>query len=230
MKKNLLIAGGSRGIGGAIAEIYHRAGHNVYCISRTQASAGKWIKADLSQLEGIQKIANDLNNVPLDALLFLGGVWENNAFTSEYDFLTSSDSETRFVISVNTIAPIELTRAISPNLLMTNNPKAIYISSLSGLDHLASHEVANTASKFGLRGAVQALMLTSLGLKICFTVINPGNVATEEVINDIQEGRFAPQQTIPIEDVHSTIDWLLSLSPHVSVPEINLIQRRNAQH
>jgi len=36
---------------------------------------------------------------PIDALLFMGGVWENNAFTDAYDFLKSSDQETRFVIS-----------------------------------------------------------------------------------------------------------------------------------
>jgi hypothetical protein len=50
-------------------------------------------------------------------------------------------------------------------------------------------------------------------------------VATAEVLTDIQEGRFPPQEAIPLEDLVSCIDWILSLSPQVHVSEINLEQR-----
>jgi 3-oxoacyl-[acyl-carrier protein] reductase len=53
--------------------------------------------------------------------------------------------------------------------------------------------VANTASKFGLRGAAQAFKLALRDYKIGVTVINPGNVATEEVATDIEQGRFSHQ-------------------------------------
>jgi NADP-dependent 3-hydroxy acid dehydrogenase YdfG len=85
--------------------------------------------------------------------------------------------------------------------------------------------VANTASKFGLRGAVQALRLALGGQNIGFTVINPGNVATEEVLLDIEAGRFEPQTPIPITVVTSAIDWLLTLPPSVDVQDLNLHQR-----
>ncbi len=90
------------------------------------------------------------------------GSWgdrEKNAFTEQYNFMNSSDKETRFVISVNTIAPIEITRKLAGNLAQADNPRAIFIGALSGFDNCASPEVANTASKFGLRGAVQSLRL-----------------------------------------------------------------------
>lgn len=96
------------------------------------------------------------------------------------------------MISVNTIAPIEITRTLAANLAQATNPRAIYIGALSGLDNCATPEVANTVSKFGLRGAVQALLLALGGQNIGFTVINPGNIATEEVLLDIEEGRFGP--------------------------------------
>ena len=92
------------------------------------------------------------------------------------------------------------------------------------LEQGASMEVANNASKFALRGAIQSLRLALRDRHIGLGVINPGNVATAEVLTDIQEGRFPPQDAIPLGDLVSCIDWILSLSPHVNVSEINLEQ------
>lgn len=223
-KETVAVVGASRGIGASVAQHFHSNGHKVFAVSRTQARFGSWIKADISQPSGIQAVGDAIGTETLDALLFMGGVWETDAFTQNYNFTESSDAETRFVIGVNTIAPIEITRILSDNLLKAANPRAIYIGSLSGLDNRASAEVANTASKFGLRGAVQALRI-AFDRKIGFTVINPGNVATEEVLSDIREGRFPPQKAIPIPDLIHSVEWLLSLSPHVDVQDLNLQQR-----
>ncbi len=129
------------------------------------------------------------------------------------------------VIAVNLIAPIELVRGLSKNLSLTANPRAIFIGSLSGLDESATPEVANTASKFGLRGAIQALRLAYRDKKIGFTVINPGNMATLEVQKDIEEGRFPYQTPIPLEDLCHTIDWLLSISAATEIGDVNLMQK-----
>lgn len=223
-KETVVVVGASRGIGASVAQHFHSNGHKVFAVSRTQARFGSWIKADISQPSGIQAVGDAIGTETLDALLFMGGVWETDAFTQNYNFTESSDAETRFVIGVNTIAPIEITRILSDNLLKAANPRAIYIGSLSGLDNRASAEVANTASKFGLRGAVQALRI-AFDRKIGFTVINPGNVATEEVLSDLREGRFPPQKAIPIPDLIHSVEWLLSLSPHVDVQDLNLQQR-----
>ena len=155
----------------------------------------------------------------------MGGVWETNAFTAAFDFRSSPDEETRFVLAVNVIAPIELTKALAQNLSMTDNPRAIYIGALTGLDHSASPEVANTASKFGLRGAVQALRLALAQEKIGLTVMNPGNIATEEVISDIEVGRFPQQVPIPMSDVIETVEWVLARSAAVDISEVNLLQK-----
>ncbi|TVQ07665.1 MAG: SDR family oxidoreductase [Leptolyngbya sp. DLM2.Bin27] len=220
-----LVIGASRGIGAAVAQHVSSQGHTVWSVSRSPAVAGQWIQADISRPEGVGAIAAALGDTPLDALLFMGGVWEAGAFTDAYDFLDSSDAETRWVMNVNAIAPIEITRALAANLAQAANPRAIYIGALSGLENCASPEVANTAAKFGLRGAVQALRLALGGQNIGFTVINPGNVATEEVLLDIEEGRFGPQTPISISVITSAIDWLLNLPPSVDVPELNLWQR-----
>lgn len=224
-RKNILVVGASRGIGAAVAEHFYDQGETVYSVSRTAAEAGEWIQADVSTDDGIRKIAEATGSQPVDALLYMGGVWENNAFTTDFDFLASTAEETRFVLSVNLIAPIELTKALANNLTQASNPRAIYIGALSGLDQCATPEVANTASKFGLRGAVQGLRLALKDKRIGFTVINPGNIATEEVLLDIEEGRFLKQTPIPMGDVLSAIEWILSLSAAVEVGEIDLRQK-----
>lgn len=224
-KKTFVVVGASRGIGAAVAQYFFTKGDRIYSVCRTSPVVGEWIQADISTSEGITKIAEIVENETVDALLYMGGVWEKDAFTDQYNFINSSDEETRFVISVNTIAPIEITRKLADNLAQADNPRAIFIGALSGFDNCASPEVANTASKFGLRGAVQSLRLAFKHKNIGFTVINPGNVATEEVINDIEEGRFHPQTPIPLTDLISSIEWILTLSSVVDVQDLNLLQR-----
>jgi hypothetical protein len=57
-------------------------------------------------------------------------------------------------------------------------------------------------------------------------VVNPGNVATPEVEADIAEGRFGPQVPIPMTDLLSTLDFVLSCSAATTVAEIDLHQRQ----
>jgi 3-oxoacyl-[acyl-carrier protein] reductase len=224
-KKRIVVVGASRGIGAAVARHFFGKGDYVFSVSRSRPVAGDWIQADISTFEGIKLVADIIDDNLLDALLFMGGVWEDGAFTEKYNFLQSSDRETRYVIAVNTIAPIELTKQLARNLVKSSNPRAIFIGSLSGLDNFASIEVANTASKFGLRGAAQALRIALQDCNIGVTVINPGNVATEEVLVDIAEGRFSQQIPIPLENIISAIEWILTLSNTVDVGEINIQQR-----
>lgn len=224
--RKIAVIGASRGIGAAVAQHFAQKGDRVVSVSRSPAIAGEWIQADISTSEGIELVVDKLGESVLDALLFMGGVWEDGAFTEQYDFIKSSDQETRFVIAVNTVAPIELTRQLAKNLVKSNNPRAIFIGALSGLDNSATAEVANTASKFGLRGAAQALKVALRDYKIGITVINPGNVATEEVMTDIEEGRFPQQAPIPLEDLISAIEWILALSNTVDVGDVNIQQKR----
>ncbi|WOO39874.1 SDR family oxidoreductase [Rubellicoccus peritrichatus] len=225
MKKNILIVGASRGIGAAVARFYDAKDDNIFSVSRTPSAIGEWIEADISKPEGIEKVITTVSTRRIDALLFMGGVWEQEAFSDGYDFRKSPFEETQFVINVNLIAPIEITKGLLNNLKQSENPRAIYMGSISGLELCPSPEVANSASKFGLRGSIQALRC---GLKeegIGFTVINPGLVATEEVIEDMNSGRTPTQNPIPLADVIQAVDWILGLSKFTEVGDVNLMQK-----
>ena len=102
------------------------------------------------------------------------------------------------------------------NLSMSDNPRAIYLGALSGIEQMASEQVAYSASKFALRGAIQSLRKAYKDEGVGFTVINPGNVATDEVLSDMENGLFKNQQPIPMTDIFVTIEWLMSLSRSLS--------------
>lgn len=221
-----LLIGASRGIGGAAAQHLASSGAEILGVSRSPALAGTWIEADVGTDQGIERIVKAVGDRTLDGLLFLGGAWEEDAFTAAYDFVSSPKDEIRDLISVNLIAPILLARALASNLAKTQNPRIILNGALSGLPNAATPEVANTATKFGMQGVAQSLNLSLRAYGIGTTVVNPGNVATPEVMEDIAEGRFGTQVPIPIEDILHTYEYILSLSSNTVPVEINLAQKK----
>ncbi|WP_376100764.1 SDR family oxidoreductase (plasmid) [Roseomonas sp. CCTCC AB2023176] len=220
--KNVLVAGGSRGIGLGIAERLVRTATCLWCVSRSPSPHGEWIAADLATGEGVMAVADRLGGERLDALLYFGGTWERDAFTTGYGFERGDRAEMERVLAVNLLAPIHLVHALLPALRRSSSPRALFIGSLSGLDNAASREVANSASKSGLRGAAGALRRELPWLAV--TVLNPGNVATPEVEEDIAVGRFGPQVPIPMDDVAASVAFAISLSPAAVATEINLSQ------
>ena len=223
-RKTMVVAGASRGIGLAVADHFAGRGAEIISVSRTPSPHGTWIEADLATPSGIDKVVDAVAGRPLDALLYTGGVWEQGAFTAAYAFEQSAMAETDWVIAVNLIAPIKLARGLLPNLRRAANPRVLFLGSVNGLDHAAGREVANSASKFGLRGAAQALQIELSSSRIGFTVVNPGNVATPEVIQDIERGDVPPQTPIAMADLIAVIDCALALSRSSVVTEVNLSQ------
>jgi NAD(P)-dependent dehydrogenase (short-subunit alcohol dehydrogenase family) len=151
------IIGGSRGIGEAVARHLVAKSERVLSVSRSVSKYGEWIKADVSTLEGVNTVAEAAGEGVLDSLLYMGGTWETNAFTSTYSFSSCSDDDIARVLNVNLMAPIRIVKALLPALRKSSNPKIIFMGALSGCDNFPSREVANSASKFGLRGVVHSL-------------------------------------------------------------------------
>ncbi|MGB0695462.1 MAG: SDR family NAD(P)-dependent oxidoreductase [Rhodospirillaceae bacterium] len=224
-----LIVGASRGIGGATAAHLAQQGADILAVSRSPAPVGRWIQADIGTVSGIETVLQAAKAQPLDGLLFLGGVWEQGAFTPDYRFLDSPMEETLHMIAVNLTAPILLAQGLAQALSQAPAPRIVLMGSMSGLANTATKEVANTATKFGLQGAAEALNLSLRPLGIATTVINPDNVATPEVEADIAQGLAGDQIPIPLADLTGTIDYVLGLSPHAVPSVINLCQTKPDQ-
>jgi 3-oxoacyl-[acyl-carrier protein] reductase len=220
--KTVLVAGASRGIGLAVAEHLAPRSQRLLAVSRTLSPVGEWVGADLVGLAGVETAASAVGEDCLDALLYMGGTWETHAFTSQYNFETCSDADIAQVIAVNLVAPIRLVKALLPALRRSDNPKVIFMGALSGRDNFSGREVANSASKFGLRGVVHALREELRSQQIGVTVINPGNVGTPEVLADLAAAQLSGGEAIPLSDLLSLIDCILGLSRATCIKEIDL--------
>ncbi|MGB6296811.1 MAG: SDR family oxidoreductase [Rivularia sp. (in: cyanobacteria)] len=219
---NLIVVGASRGVGAAVAEHLASRTNRLISVSRSPSNFGEWVKADISTRQGIEIVSNALGDRLLDGLLYMGGTWEDKAFTQEYSFEKCSDEDIENVLLVNLLAPIRLTKSLLPALRKSSNPKIIFMGALSGLDNFPAREVANSASKFGLRGAAHALREELRKDRIAVTVINPGNIGTPEVLSDLREAGQSEENAIPLQDILQVIDCVLSLSRSSCIKEIQI--------
>ena len=220
--KTIMVAGASRGIGLAVTQHLVSQCDRLLAVSRTAAPIGEWIQADLSDLAGVETVVTAIGDDCLDALLYMGGTWETHAFTRHYRFEDCSDADITQVITVNLLAPIRLVKALLPALRRSNNPKIIFMGALSGRDNFPGREVANSASKFGLRGVVHSLREELRSSQISVTVINPGNVGTPEVLSDLAADNLLGGEAIPLTDLLRIIDCILSLSRATCIKEIDV--------
>jgi 3-oxoacyl-[acyl-carrier protein] reductase len=220
--RKVVVVGGSRGVGAAVAEHILSCTTELITVSRSPSRVGNWIQADLRTKVGLEAVTNAVGNSPLDVLLYMGGTWETKAFTREYSFEKCSDEDIENVIAVNLLAPIQLVKSLLPALRQAQNPKIIFMGALSGLDNFPAPEVANSASKFGLRGVVHALREELRKDRIAVTIINPGNIATPEVLDDLKQAGQPETNAIPLSDLLNVIDCVLSLSRSTCLKEIQI--------
>lgn len=175
----VLITGGSRGIGAAIAERLAAEGAQVLATARTAPPATPdgvaFVGGDVSTIDGIEAIA-------AAALDRLGGVdvVVNNAGAARSfpgGSRTIPPSDWQHALDVNLLAAVRLNAALLPHMLERGSGVIVNISSSAAyltpapLLHYAAAKAALTAYSKGLASEVAAQ-----GVRV--NTITPGNVAT----------------------------------------------------
>ena len=219
---NLLITGASRGLGDALARGLPNAGDTAYLVSRNappslalqDGIARHWLEADLSREDAAEAIHQGVTVNTIDVLIHNAGIWERGAFSSNYDFESVTDAQTREILRVNLESVIAITRALLPRLERSVNPKLILIGSVNGLSNAGMPEVAYNASKWGLRGVAHALREHLRQKRIGVTIINPGSIAASE-----DDSRL---DLIPPSDLVMLMQCVVKLSNRSNIKEIDL--------
>ncbi|MEQ8555410.1 MAG: SDR family oxidoreductase [Cyclobacteriaceae bacterium] len=222
--KVVLITGGSKGIGYGIAEALKREGARVAITSRSQSSADKaigslnkisagealGIEADVRDLESqknaVKKVLDNWGK--LDVLVANAGLGH---FASIEELTKDQWNET---IDTNLTGVFYSIKA-SLEALKKTEGYFITISSLAGTNFFAGGSAYN-ASKFGLTGFTQAVMLDLRQYGIKTTTIMPGSVATE-----FSSGSDA-EWKIQIEDIGQMTVDLLKLPPRTLPSKIEV--------
>lgn len=179
---HVLITGGSRGIGAAMASAFADAGARVSVAARSTAvleAVAKPIGAsvftvdltDESQTENLIGQVEDRAG-PIDVLM-------NNAGIETTEFFHTSDLDlTRNIARVNLEAPMVLSRLVLPGMLERNRGHLAFTSSLAGTAGFPAM-AAYGATKAGLTNLAASLRLELRDTNIGTTVIAPGPIDTE---------------------------------------------------
>jgi short-subunit dehydrogenase len=228
---NMVIFGGSRGLGAAFSLGVPSPGDVVWLVSRGEPDLNDhdgvrrlWIEADLSARGASELVAAAVGDAAIDVAIYNAGIWERDAFRSSYDFANVGDDETERIITINLVSAITCMRALLPNLRKSIAGKVILIGSTSGLDHASGPEVAYAASKFGLRGAAHALRENFRGDGIAVTCLNPGNIGTIKVKDGVVSSMpHEDRRMIPPADLVEIVKSVIRLSNASCVKEIDVM-------
>ena len=181
--KNVLITGGSRGIGKAMVELFSAKGYRVAFTYKNSEDAAK----ELSKSTGAVAIAADsaseaeIKAATEAAARALGGIdiLINNAGISTFGMIQDiSFEEWQKCLSVNLTAPFIYSREVLPYMIKNHKGRIINISSMWGLVG-ASCEVAYSAAKAGLIGMTKAMAKELSPSGITVNAIAPGVIETD---------------------------------------------------
>jgi NAD(P)-dependent dehydrogenase (short-subunit alcohol dehydrogenase family) len=181
--KVVLVTGGSRGIGLAIAQRLGAEGARLILVARKEAALRKAgeeipggatvIKADVTQARQVERLFRTVERRMggLDVLINNAGV-----FTFE-PFASTSLDEWRCNIETNLTALFLCTHAALPLLRRSRSAHLVNILSVSSV-HAYANCSAYTASKFGALGLTRVLREELRPMKIRVTGIMPGSTNT----------------------------------------------------
>jgi 3-oxoacyl-[acyl-carrier protein] reductase len=175
-KKNVLITGGSKGIGRSIVEEFLQKNYNVYSISRSNPDLNHInfhsIIGDLLDSLFVQELLKKIEDLNIDILVNNAGINIVN------DFHEISDFEKNQILTLNLYVPISLCQAVLKNMISQEYGRIINISSIWG-NVSRPKRVIYGVSKAGLNGLSKSIAAEYGNKNILANSVSPGFTQTE---------------------------------------------------
>ncbi len=221
--RNVLVTGGSRGIGLAIARRLAASGdYNVVAVARRESEdLGRAIREagadrlhfrafDLGRTDEIPAFVKELRH----AFGAIYGLVNNAGIGTEGLLATMRNSEIEALIRLNVLSPIVLTKYVVRHMMADGAGRIVNISSIiasTGYNGLSVY----AASKAAAAGFTRSLAREVGKLGITVNAIAPGFVDTEltESLDDDDRRRIAGRSALrrlpEADDVASMVEYLL---------------------
>jgi 3-oxoacyl-[acyl-carrier protein] reductase len=222
---NVLITGGSRGIGLAIARRLAGAGYHVIATARRESDAlkdatGEAVKQgaggihfrpfDLNEVDAIPAFVKALR----DEFGPIYGLINNAGIGTEGLLATMHNSEIEALVRLNILAPVILTKYVVRQMMADGAGRVVNMSSIiatTGYNGLSVYG----ATKAAASGFTRSLAREVGKLGITVNAIAPGFVDTEltQSLSEDQRkrisGRSALRRLAEPEDIASMVEYLL---------------------
>lgn len=208
----VLVSGGNRGIGRAVAGRFATSGDRVAVTVRSTAVEGLLsVPCDVNDTLAVDKAvaAVEAQLGPVEVLVANAGV------TDDKLLLQMDEASFTSVLDTNLVGTFRLVKAALPKMLRARRGRIVFISSLAALS--GSPGQANyAASKAGLIGFARSLARELARRNITVNVVAPGFIETDmtaalgqarraEVLGQVPLGRFGLA-----EEVAGAVYWLAS--------------------
>lgn len=209
--RSVLVTGGNRGIGRAIAEAFVAQGDRVAVTTRNGGAPDGTldVRCDVTDPEAVEAAFRTVEEAhgPVEVLVANAGI------THDTLLLRMSEEDWSSVIDTNLTGTFRLVKRASKGMLRLKRGRIVLISSVVGM--LGSPGQVNyAASKAGLVGMARS-MARELGSRgITTNVVAPGYVETDMTGVLTDEQRAAIKQQVPLgryaspQEVAGAVTWL----------------------
>lgn len=211
--RTVLVTGGNRGIGYAIAEEFLAQGHRVAVTARSgEGPTGSLtVRADVTDSESVDRAFAEIEAElgPVEVVVANAGI------TRDTLLMRMSDEDFEQVVDTNLGGAFRVVKRASKGMLKARFGRVVLISSVVGL-YGSAGQVNYSASKAGLVGMARSLTRELGARGITANVVAPGFIETDmtdalpeaqqaEYKKNIPAGRFA----VPSE-VAKVVAWVAS--------------------
>lgn len=224
--RNVVVTGGSRGLGLGIARRLIEAGYRVVAIARTQSpqlaaaiedaerarpGALRFVPFDLAEIDKIPDLVKSIraNIGPIYGLVNNAGI----SFDGVLAMMPTSEIEK--LVRVNNISPIVLTKFVVRSMMAGGGGRIVNMASVTAFTGYSGLSVYG-ATKASIVGFTRSLAREVGRMHVTVNAVAPGFVETDmtrgltEEQRERIERRSALRRLVRVEDVANAVEFLMS--------------------
>ena len=211
--RSVLVTGGNRGIGRAIAEAFIAQGDKVAVTTRNGGApeGALDVRCDITDPDAVEAAFKQVEEAhgPVEVLVANAGI------TKDTLLLRMSEEDWSSVVETNLTGSFRLAKRAAKGMLRMRRGRIVFVSSVVGLLGSAG-QVNYAASKAGLVGMARSIARELGSRSITANVVAPGFVETDMtgVLTDEQKALIKAQ--VPLQryaspdEVAAAVTWLAS--------------------